>query len=362
MFAACGGDDDDDSSGSSSDTTTEDGGSSDAIKVAFVYVGPVGDAGWTKKHDDGRKELEAALGDKVETSFLENIPEGAESEKTFEDLGREQYDLVFATSFGYGDPIEKVAPNYPDTTFMHATGYKTAENVGTYFGAAEEARYLTGIAAGNATQNGKIGYVAAFPIPEVLRGINAFTLGAQSVNPDATVQVVWTSTWFGPDTEKQAAESLTDAGVDVLAMHQDSPATGEAATEAGAKWVGYNDDLSRFAPDAWLTGPVWDWGPFYIKTAEQVMDGSWKSEQYYGDMADGLVGIAPFGASVDQATQDLIAEKQAAIVDGSFAPFTGPITNQAGEVVIAEGETATLDELLSMDYFVQGVVGDIPAS
>ena len=362
VFAACGGDDDDDSSGSSSDTTTEDGGSSDAIKVAFVYVGPVGDAGWTKKHDDGRKELEEALGDKVETSFLENIPEGAESEKTFEDLGREQYDLVFATSFGYGDPIEKVAPNYPDTTFMHATGYKTAENVGTYFGAAEEARYLTGIAAGNATQNGKIGYVAAFPIPEVLRGINAFTLGAQSVNPDATVQVVWTSTWFGPDTEKQAAESLTDAGVDVLAMHQDSPATGEAATEAGAKWVGYNDDLSRFAPDAWLTGPVWDWGPFYIKTAEQVMDGSWKSEQYYGNMADGLVGIAPFGASVDQATQDLIADKQAAIVDGSFAPFTGPVTNQAGEVVIAEGETATLDELLSMDYFVQGVVGDIPAS
>ena len=362
VFAACGGDDDDDSSGSSSDTTTEDGGSSDAIKVAFVYVGPVGDAGWTKKHDDGRKELEEALGDKVETSFLENIPEGAESEKTFEDLGREQYDLVFATSFGYGDPIEKVAPNYPDTTFMHATGYKTAENVGTYFGAAEEARYLTGIAAGNATQNGKIGYVAAFPIPEVLRGINAFTLGAQSVNPDATVQVVWTSTWFGPDTEKQAAESLTDAGVDVLAMHQDSPATGEAATEAGAKWVGYNDDLSRFAPDAWLTGPVWDWGPFYIKTAEQVMDGSWKSEQYYGNMADGLVGIAPFGASVDQATQDLIADKQAAIVDGSFAPFTGPVTNQAGEVVIAEGETATLDELLSMDYFVQGVVGEIPAS
>jgi basic membrane protein A len=362
VFAACGGDDDDDSSGSSSDTTTEDGGSSDAIKVAFVYVGPVGDAGWTKKHDDGRKELEEALGDKVETSFLENIPEGAESEKTFEDLGREGVDLVFATSFGYGDAIEKVAPNYPDTTFMHATGYKTADNVGTYFGAAEEARYLTGIAAGKATQNGKIGYVAAFPIPEVLRGINAFTLGVQSANPDATVQVVWTSTWFGPDTEKQAAESLTDAGVDVLAMHQDSPATGEAATEAGAKWVGYNDDLSRFAPDAWLTGPTWDWGPFYIKTAEQVMDGSWKSEQYYGNMADGLVGIAPFGASVDQATQDLIAEKQAAIIDGSFAPFTGPITNQAGEVVIADGQTATLDELLSMDYFVQGVVGDIPAS
>ena len=176
------------------------------------------------------------------------------------------------------------------------------------------------------------------------------------------MQVVWTSTWFGPDIEKQAAESLTEAGVDVLAMHQDSPATGEAATEAGAKWVGYNDDLSRFAPEAWLTGPVWDWGPFYIKTAEQVMDGSWTSEQYYGNMADGLVGIAPFGESVPQEVQDEIGAKAQEIVDGSFAPFTGPINNQAGEEVFADGQVATLEELLSMDYFVEGVIGDIPSS
>ena len=368
VFAACGGDDDDDAgdsgSGSESDTTepADEGGDGEALKVAFVYVGPIGDAGWTKKHDDGRQELEEALGDQVETTYLENIPEGAESEATFEDLGRDGYDLVFATSFGYGDPIQKVAPNYPDTVFMHATGYMVGDNIGTYFGAAEEARYLTGIAAGEATQNGKIGYVAAFPIPEVLRGINAFTLGVRSVNPEATVQVVWTSTWFGPDIEKQAAQSLTEAGVDVLAMHQDSPATGEAATEAGAKWVGYNDDLSRFAPEAWLTGPVWDWGPFYIKTAEQVMDGSWTSEQYYGNMADGLVGVAPFGESVPQEVQDEIDAKAQEIIDGSFAPFTGPINNQAGEEVFADGQVATLEELLSMDYFVEGVIGDIPSS
>ena len=369
VLAACGGDDDDDTSGSGSGSGSEpaaegegEEGDGEALKVAFVYVGPIGDAGWTKKHDDGRKELEEALGDQVETTYLENIPEGAESVATFEDLGREGYDLVFATSFGYGDPIQEVAPNFPDTVFMHATGYMVGDNIGTYFGAAEEARYLSGIAAGEATQNGKIGYVAAFPIPEVLRGINAFTLGVRSVNPEATVQVVWTSTWFGPDTEKQAAQSLTEAGVDVLAMHQDSPATGEAATEASAKWVGYNDDLSRFAPEAWLTGPVWDWGPFYIKTAEQVMDGSWVSEQYYGNMADGLVGLAPFGDSVPSEVQDEIAAKQAEIVDGTFAPFTGPINNQAGEEVLADGQVATLEELLSMDYFVEGVVGDIPSS
>ena len=246
VFAACGGDDDD--SSSSSDTTTAEGGSGDAIKVAFVYVGPVGDA---RVDQEARRRPEGARG-RARRQGRDHIPREhpgrRESEKTFEDLGRKGYDLVFATSFGYGDPIEKVAPNYPDTVFMHATGYKTAENVGTYFGAAEEARDLTGIAAGKATKNGKIGYVAAFPIPEVLRGINAFTLGVQSVNPTATVQVVWTSTWFGPDTEKQAAESLTSAGVDVLTQHQDSPATGEAATEANAKWVGYNDDLSRLRP------------------------------------------------------------------------------------------------------------------
>lgn len=354
--AACGDDDDDTTAGGGGDTSEE------ALKVAFVYVGPIGDAGWTKKHDEGRLALEEALGDEVETTYLESIPEGAQSQRVFEDLARKGNKLIFGTSFGYMDQMLAAAKKYPDTVFMHATGFKTAKNMGTYFGAAEEARYLSGIAAGKATKNGKIGYVAAFPIPEVLRGINAFTLGARSVRPDATVQVTWTSTWFGPDTEKQAAESLLAAGVDVVSQHQDTPATGEAAQAANAKWVGYNDDMSRFAPDAWLTAPVWDWGPYYIETAEQVLDGTWKSEQYYGDMADGLVGLAPFGPSVDAATRALIEEKAEATKDGSFKAFTGPIKDQSGEERIAAGKSATLEELLSMDYFVEGVLGDIPDS
>jgi basic membrane protein A len=358
--AACG--DDDDTTAASGNGSGSGSKSSEVLKVAFVYVGPIGDAGWTKKHDDGRKELEQALGDKVETTYLESVPEGAQSQRVFEDLARKGNKLIFGTSFGYMDPMLAAAKKYPDTVFMHATGFKTSKNMGTYFGAAEEARYLTGIAAGKATKNGKIGYVAAFPIPEVLRGINAFTLGARSVRPDATVQVAWTSTWFGPDTEKQAAESLLAAGVDVVSQHQDTPATGEAAEAANAKWAGYNDDMSKFAPNAWLTAPTWDWGPFYIKTAKQVLDGTWKTEQYYGDMADGLVNMAPFGPSVDAATKQLIAEKTTAIKDGSFKPFTGPIKDQAGNEKIPAGKSASLADLLSMDYFVQGVIGDIPKS
>ena len=344
----------------SSSDNDNGGGDGGKLKVAFVYVGPVGDAGWTKKHDDGRKELEKALGSKIETTYLENVPEGAKSEQTFEKLARDGDGLIFATSFGYGDAIFKVAKKYPDVKFEWATGYKTADNLGTYFGAAEEARYLSGIAAGAASKTGKMGYVAAFPIPEVLRGINAFTLGAQSVNPNATVQVVWTSTWFGPDKEKQAAESLRDAGVDVLSQHQDSPATGEVAEAAGLKWVGYNDNLERFAPQAWLTGAVWDWGPFYIATTKAVLDGTWKADQYYGTIADGLVGLAPFGPSVTQATKDQIAAKEAAIKDGSFKPFTGPIEDQSGKVVVPAGQTASLGDLLGTDYLVKGVIGEIP--
>ena len=364
VAAACGDDDkktedSSTSSGDTGDTTDDTGGSDEPLKVAFVYVGPIGDAGWTKKHDDGRKALEAEFGDKIEVTFLETVPEN--DEQPFETLVEEGNDLIFGTSFGYMEPMLAVAEANPEVCFQHATGYKTADNMGTYFGAAEEARYLSGIAAGHASESGKIGYVAAFPIPEVLRGINAFTLGAQAVNPDATVQVVWTSTWFDPEVEKQAAESLTAEGVDVLAMHQDTPSTGEAAAEAGAKWLGYNDDMSSFQPEAWLTGPVWDWGPHYIETTRRLLeDGECRNDQYYGNMADGMVGLAQYGESVDQATIDHIEQVQASIIDGSFKPFTGPINNQAGEEVVAEGETPDLGTLLGMDYLVEGVIGEIP--
>ena len=366
IVGACGGDDDDSSSEPTGDTpaattdatdATEPGADCEPIKAAFVYVGPIGDAGWTKKHDDGRLDLEAALGDCVETSYLESVPEGAESEAVFDRLAREGNDVIFATSFGYMDQMLAVAEKYPDVKFEHATGFKVSDNMSTYFGAAEEARYLSGMAAAAMTESGQMGYVAAFPIPEVLRGINAFTLGAQRINPDVTVEVAWTSTWFDPVVEKEAAEALLNGGADVIAQHQDTPSAGEAAQTAGGYWVGYNDDMSRFAPDAWLTAPVWDWGPYYIKVVESIRDDTWVSEQYYGNMADGLVNLAPVADVVPQDVRDQIATVQEEIIAGTFAPFTGPINDQGGAEKVADGEVPDLGTLLGMDYFVAGVVG-----
>ena len=357
-LAACGG------SSSSTDTTAAAGGDYSNLKVAVVYIGVPGDAGYTYQHDQGIAELEAELG--ITVTRLENIPEGAESAATFDQLASEGYNLIFGTSFGYMDPMIETAAKYPNVCFEHATGYKTSTNMGTYFGAAEEARYLSGIAAGAASKSGKLGYVAAFPIPEVVRGLNAFTLGARSVNPKATVQVAWTSTWFDPAKEKEAAQSLLQAGADVLGMHQDSTATGEAAMEAGAKWVGYNSDTKAGDfPDTWLTAPIWDWGPYYIKAAKSLAAGTClagDSGQYYGNMADGTVKLGTFGSSVSAETQALIAEKTAAIIDGSFAPFTGPIKDNKGKEVIAAGVVAPLGDLLGMQYLVEGVIGEIPKS
>lgn len=352
IAAACGGDDDEGAA-----TTAAGGGGDEPVKVAFVYVGPTGDAGWTKKHDEGRKQVEEELGDAVETTFIENVQEGASSEQVFERLARDGNQVIFGTSFGYGDQMLAVAEKYPDVVFEHATGYKVAENMGTYFGAAEEARYLSGMAAGAMTESNQIGYVAAFPIPEVLRGINAFTLGAQEVNPDAEVRVVWTSTWFDPAVEKEAAESVLNGGADVVAQHQDTPSAGEAAQAVGARWVGYNDDMSQFAPEAWLTAPTWDWGPYYVDTVQSVIDGTWRSDQYYGDMADGLVNLAPVSEDVPEDVRARIDEAKAQIIDGELSPFTGPINDQDGQERIADGEVPPLEDLLSMDWFVEGVVG-----
>lgn len=330
------------------------------LKVAFVYMGPAGDAGWTFSHDLGRKALEAALGEKVQTTFVESSPEGPESERVFEDLARRGNHLIFGTSFGYMDQMADVAKKYPNTIFMNATGFKTAPNLGTYMIMADQARYLGGMAAGAASKNGKIGFVAAFPIPEVLRHINSYTLGVRSMNPDATVRVVWTSTWYDPNIERQAAESLVTAGVDVLGQYQDSPATGLVAGAAGIKWTGFNADMSRFAPKASLTGTTWNWGTIYIKVAKAVINGSWTSKPIYGTMAENTMGLAPFGESVPQDVRRKIEIKHKEIESGAFNPFTGPIRDQNGKVVIEEGKTATLEELLVTNYFVEGVLGSIP--
>ncbi|MEY4400721.1 MAG: hypothetical protein RL072_586 [Actinomycetota bacterium] len=364
MFAvaACGGDD------AATDEVTEDTAAEEAteeatpaedysmVKAAVVYIGVPGDAGWTFQHEQGIQFMESELG--ITVTRLENVPEGAESVAVFDKLARDGYNLIMGTSFGYMDPMLEVAAKYPNVCFQHASGYKTADNMGNYFGAMEEARYLSGIAAGAATKSGKLGYVAAFPIPEVLRGINAFTLGVRSVNPTATVQVAWTSTWFDPAKEKEAAQSLLATGADVIAQHQDTTAPGEAAKEAGAKWVGYNSDTKAGDfPDTWLTGPVWNWGPHYVKLGKDVAAGTCDNTPYYGTMADGMITLGTFGSSVSQETQDLIATKAAAIIDGSFKPFTGPIKDNEGKEQIAAGASASLGDLLGQSYLVEGVIG-----
>ncbi|MBY9080825.1 BMP family ABC transporter substrate-binding protein [Paenibacillus sp. HN-1] len=326
-------------------------------KVAFVYIGPPGDGGYTYQHDQGRQEMEKELGIKATT--VENIPEGPDAERTITELAQSN-DIVFTTSFGYMEQTLNVAKKFPNVKFDHASGYKTADNMGTYFGKNYEASYLTGIAAGKVTKNNHLGYVGAFPISEVIYNLNAFTLGAQSVNPDVKVDVVWTNTWYDPTTERQAAISLLDKGADVLLAYQDSPATIQAAQERGAFAGGNDSDMKKYAPDNYLTNPVWDWGPYYTKTVKSVMDGTWTNEQYSGSMADGMVKLAPFGNKVPEDVQKLVTDAQAKIISGELNVFTGPITDNAGTVQVPEGKTLTLDEVLSMNWLAKGVVGTIP--
>jgi basic membrane protein A len=326
------------------------------FKAAWIYVGPIGDAGWTKAHDNGRLMVEQQLGSKVKTAYKENVPEDNVT-PVIEDLIRDGNKIIFATSYGFQKGMAEAAKKHPDVYFEQATGEKLDKNLAEYFGAAEDADYLTGMATGAATKNGKIGFVAPFAIPEVIREINAITLGAQAMRPGATVRVVWTGTWFDPGKEKRAAESLVAAGVDVLAQGQDSPATGEAAKAANIKWTGYDSDMSSFAPDAWLTGTVYNWGPYYVKRVQAAIDKSWKSESYYGGLKDGFVDIAPFGKSVPDSARTAIEQKKQAIKNGTFYEFTGPLKDQSGAVKVPAGTKMTLQEILTMDWFVQGVIG-----
>lgn len=325
------------------------------LKVGFVYVSPVGDAGWSYAHDLGRQHIAALPG--VQTSYVEAVPEGADAERVILNMARKNFDLIFATSFGYMDPMLKVAQQFPDIVFMHCSGFKRHQNMGNYFGRMYQARYLSGMVAGAMTQKKILGYVAAFPIPEVIRGINAFTLGAQAVSPEVQVRVVWTKTWYDPATEKEAAKSLLDVGADVIAQHQDSPGPQEAAQEAGAYSIGYNSDMTQFAPKAHLVAPVWNWGPFYEEIVTAVRDGSWTSQSYWYGMDKGMVALSPMTDLVPQTVQDMVLAKKAEITAGTFKVFTGPISDQTGTVRIPAGEGATDEALLGMDWFVQGVVG-----
>ena len=327
------------------------------MKVGFIYVSPIGDAGWSFAHDQGRLAVEEMTD--VTTSYVEAVAEGPDAERVMLNMARKGYKVIFATSFGYMDPMLKVAKQFPDVVFEHCSGFKLAANMGNYFGRMYQARYLSGMVAGAMTQSNILGYVAAFPIPEVIRGINAFTLGAQEVNPKAQVRVVWTKTWYDPATEKEAAKSLLDVGADVIAQHQDSPGPQEAAQDKGVYSIGYNTDMSMFAPKAHLTAPVWNWAPFYTQTVDQVRSGSWKSASVWWGMKEGMVDLAPFGPMVPEDVRAKVNAKKAAIIDGSATLFAGPVKDQGGNIQVPEGKVATDEELLNMKYFVQGVLGTL---
>ncbi|MDK2931914.1 MAG: basic rane protein [Bacillota bacterium] len=329
------------------------------FKVGFIYVGPIGDAGWTYAHNEGRKYLEAQLPN-VETVYVESVPEGGDCERVLTQLAEAGCKVIFATSFGYMDFVQNVAARYPDVVFMHCSGFKTAKNVGTYFGRMYQPRYLTGLVAGKMTRKNLIGYVAAHPIPEVVRGINAFTLGVRAVNPKAKVKVVWTNTWYDPAAEKEAAKSLLEAGCDVIAQHQDTPAPMQAAEEKGCYGVGYNTDMRQFAPKAVLTAPVWNWGPYYVKTVKAVLDGTWKTEEYWGGMEDGVVDIGPYGPMVPEDVKKLVAQKKQEIIAGKLVVFAGPLKDNKGVLRVPAGKAMTDAEMLSFDWFVEGVDGTVP--
>jgi basic membrane protein A len=342
------------------DQPAAEAGAEGPFKVAFVYVAPIGDLGWSWAHDQGRLALEEEFGDKIETAYVESIPEGPEAERVIRDFAQKGFKLIITTSFGYMDPTITVAQEFPDTWFMHISGFKTAPNVSTAFGRMYQARYLSGLVAGAATQSNKIGYVAAFPIPEVIRGINAFTLGVRQVNPEAEVQVVWTNTWFGPPQEKEAADALLSAGADVITQHQDTTEPQKAAADAGALSIGYDSDMRSVVGDTVLTSPIWNWGVKYTDVVKQIMAGTYQSESYWGAMKEGIVDLAPFSPKVSAETQELVETEKQKIFSGEWDVFCGPINGANGKLVVAEGKCLTDQEMLSIDYFVEGVQGEAP--
>ncbi len=325
------------------------------LKVAFVYIGPVGDFGWTYAHDQGRLAVDAHFGDAVQTTIVENVAEGPDAERIIRQLAQEGNKLIFTTSFGYMNPTLKVARQFPDVYFEHATGYQRADNMAIYNARFYEGRAVIGTMAGMMSQTGKAGYIASFPIPEVVMGINAFQLAAQKVNPDFTTQVVWVSTWYDPAKEADAARALLDQGADIITQHTDSPAALQAAEERGAFAFGQATDMAQFAPRAHLTAIVDDWSPYYIKRVQAVLDGTWESSDTWAGMAEGEVVMSPFRENVPAEVAEAANAVIAGIKDGSFNIFAGPIYDQAGELRVPEGESLSDADLLSMDWYVQGV-------
>jgi basic membrane protein A len=328
------------------------------LKVAFVYIGPPGDLGWTYEHDRGRLAVEKKFGSLVETKYIENVPEGPDAERVIRQYAMQGFDVIFTTSFGYMDYTLNVAKDFPKVIFEHCSGYKTAPNMATYFGRIEEARYLTGIIAGRMTKTNIIGYVAAFPIPEVVRGINGFTLGVRSVNPKAQVRVVWTNTWYDPVKEREAAVALLDSGADIIAQHQDTTEPQKAAQERGKFSIGYDSDMGKFVGDSVLASAVWEWSTYYITTIQNVLDGTWKTHEYWGGLNDGIAKISSISGKVPDSIKKEVDVAHKKIL-GGWSIFTGPLKNQSGKVVYAAGQVVPDGAQLGMDWFVEGVVGKV---
>lgn len=333
--------------------------SHEKTKVGFVYVGPVSDHGWSYQHNQGRLAIEEAFGDKVETHFVENVSEGPDAERTIERLARDGYDLIFTTSFGFMNPTLKVAAKYPEVYFEHATGYKRSDNVSTYSSRFYEGRYIIGQIAAKVSPNGSAGYIASFPIPEVVRGINAFMLGAQSIDPDFKIKIVWANTWIDPGKEADAAKALLDQGVGIITQHTDSPAPLQIAAERGVKGFGQASDMMAFAPDSQMTSIIDNWNSYYIARVQAVIDGTWTSTDTWGGLNTDMVEMAAY----TNLPEDVAAEAavtQEAINSGALHPFTGPIYKQDGTLLVGEGEIVDDGTLLGMNFYVKGIDAALP--
>ena len=331
------------------------------LKVGFVYVAPLTETGWVRQHEEGRKAVEAALNTagalpKVQTTYVENVAEGPDAERVIRDLARQGHRLIFTPSFGYMEPTLKVAAEFPEVKFESITGYKRSANVATANARYYEGRYLAGIAAGRMTQTKVAGYVAGFPIPEVLQGINAFTLGLRSVNPQAEVRVIWLNAWFDPPREREAAITLFNQNADVVAFHTGSNAVMVAAQERGKFAIGYHSDMRKVAPDAQLLTVTHQWGAYYSRRAREVLEGRWASGDVWGGVREGMVRVEGFGSKVPKAVQDEVLQRQKELAAGQLQPFTGPISDNEGRQVVAPSKKLTDPEILGMNYLVQGVV------
>jgi basic membrane protein A and related proteins len=329
------------------------------VKACFIYVGPIGDFGWSYQHDQGRLAVEQEFGDRVETAYLENVSEGPDAERAIERFARDGCNIIYTTSFGFMDPTIKVAARYPDVKFEHATGFKTADNVGIYNARFYEGRYIIGQIAAKVSQTGVAGYIVSFPIPEVVMGINAFMLGAQSVNPDFKLRIVWVNSWFDPGKEADAAKALFDQGADIIVQHTDSTAPLQIAEERGLKGFGQASDMIQFAPNAQLTAIVDDWGPYYVKRVSAVIDGSWTPDDTWEGIKDGGVFMAPY-TNMPEDVAKAAEETEQKIASGELHPFTGPIIDQSGTERYPAGETIPDGDLLGMNWYVQGIDDQLP--